>query len=92
MNPWLYKPLKRVGVHKSVLDKALTHLSPEAKQRLKGMEDIENLKAELIASGEQLQKERKEANKAKSHYQTLVDKFEKQKKEHLDIFLKKTEK
>lgn len=54
---------KRYGVSQTLIDRALTHLSPEAQKKFSGLEEIENLKTRLV----DLQK----------HYQTKLKDIEK---------------
>jgi DNA mismatch repair protein MutS2 len=83
---------QRVGVAKDVLDRALESLNPNVKQYHLGLQEVEGMKMELRSLRDELSKERKEANASKSKYNTLIQKFERDKEKMLEQALKRADK
>lgn len=60
---------KRVGVQMNLIDRSLELLSPETRKRLSGLEEIEQLKADIQGLRESLRREQKKAEQEKERYQ-----------------------
>jgi DNA mismatch repair protein MutS2 len=54
---------KRYGVSQSIIDRALTHLTPEAQKKFSGLEEIEKVKSKLIELQKQYQVKLKDVEK-----------------------------
>lgn len=54
---------KRYGVSPTILDRAMSHLTPEAQKKFSGLEEIENLKNKLIQLQNQYQDKLKDIEK-----------------------------
>ncbi len=83
---------RRVGVDPTIIDNAMTFLSPESKQYHLGLEEVEKVKEELRSLMEQVQSESKEAKAEKSRYSALAIQFEREKEKMLEQAVKKAEK
>ncbi len=82
---------KRIGINTAIIKQAIDFLSPESQKHLESMEDIETLRRDILAMRNSLNQERKEVNKLKSHYESLLHGFEKEKQQHLEKSVKKAE-
>jgi len=83
---------KRVGVDKSIVERAIEVLSPTTRARLQGLEQVEQLKADIATLQEHLRSEIKKATATKNKYETLLNQFNKEKEAHLSKTLRKAEK
>ncbi|MBX3041192.1 MAG: Smr/MutS family protein, partial [Bdellovibrionaceae bacterium] len=83
---------RRVGVDSSLIERAVEVLSPATRARLEGLEEIESLKADIAALQETLRKETQAAAQAKRKYESLTEKFEKEKDDLLIRTARKAEK
>lgn len=83
---------RRVGVEPEVLERALENLSPAVKQFHMGLQEVEAMKEELRAQRDELMREAKESRAAKSKYQTLIQKFDRDKEKMLEQALRRAEK
>lgn len=83
---------KRVGVESSIVQRALEVLAPATRARLEGLEQIEQLKADISALQAHLRKEMNKASEAKRKYETQLEQFNKEKEAWLQKTLKKAEK
>ncbi|NCN41584.1 endonuclease MutS2, partial [bacterium] len=83
---------KRVGVDSDVLESALEALSPDAKKYHLGLEEVEKMKSDLQHLQSDLKDQVKKARADQNRYQTLLENFEKEKAERLEISLKKAQK
>ncbi len=83
---------KRVGVGKEIVERAIEVLSPTTRARLQGLEQIEQLKADIAILQEHLRSETKKATATKNKYETLLAQFNKEKEDQLAKTLKKAEK
>lgn len=83
---------RRVGVQEQVLDTALENLSPDAKRYHMGLEEVEAMKSELQSLKEELKAQVKQAKADQSRYQSLSEKFEKERSKMLEQSLKRAEK
>lgn len=82
---------KRVGVAQTIVQRALDVLAPATRARLEGLEQIEQLKADINILQDHLRKETKKALETKKKYEALLDQFNKDKDEWLQRTLKKAE-
>lgn len=83
---------RRVGVERSLIDRAVTILSPATRARLEGLEEIERLKADIAILQETLRQEAQAASKSKQKYDGLIQSFEKEKQDLLVKTARKAEK
>lgn len=83
---------KRVGVDKTIIERAIEVLSPTTRARLQGLEQIEQLKSDIAQLQEHLRSETKKATATKNKYETLLEQFNKEKEAHLSKTLRKAEK
>lgn len=70
---------KRVGIDNKIVQRAIDLLSPTTKARLSGLEEIENLKKEIINLQSHLKKQTSEAHSLKAKYERMISDFEKNK-------------
>lgn len=82
---------KRVGVDPKIIEKALDFLSPEMKNYQKNLEEIDEIKHELIETRKELKSEKKKFEKEKQKYSQLIANFEKEKNVKMDRSLKEAE-
>lgn len=82
---------KRVGVAQSIVQRALDVLAPATRARLEGLEQIEQLKADISLLQEHLRKETHKAVETKKKYEGLLEQFNKDKDEWLQRTVKKAE-
>lgn len=83
---------RRVGVDKKVLERAMENLSPNVKQFHMGLQEVETMKEELRHMRDELQQETKENRAAKSKYNALIQKFDRDKEKMLEQAMKRAEK
>lgn len=86
------KTARRVGVSPKIIDLALESLNPNVKQYHLGLQEVESMKAELLAVREELHRETKEARSQKSKYLALMQKFDRDKEKMLEQALRRAEK
>nr|BFD59005.1 endonuclease MutS2 [Bdellovibrio sp. CKG001]BFD67712.1 endonuclease MutS2 [Bdellovibrio sp. HAGR004] len=82
---------KRVGVAQTIVQRALDVLAPATRARLEGLEQIEQLKADISLLQDHLRKETKKATEMKRKYEGMLEQFNKDKDEWLQRTLKKAE-
>jgi DNA mismatch repair protein MutS2 len=82
---------KRVGVSAAIVERALELLSPTTRARLSGLEQIEQLKADISSLQDHLRKETTKATTTKKKYEKLLEEFAKEKEAYLAKTLKKAE-
>jgi len=80
---------KRVGVAKTIIDKALDNLSPVAKKKLSQLEEIETLKKDISTLQEKYKKELKLVEQKRLSLESQIQQFEKQKEYELEKAIKK---
>ncbi len=83
---------KRVGVKAPIVDRALDLLTPATRERLHKLEQIEQLRADIVTLQDQLRKENNKAQNLKRKYEEKLAAFEKEKQAWLEKSLKKAEK
>jgi DNA mismatch repair protein MutS2 len=83
---------KRVGVDAEIVARATEVLSPTTRARLQGLEQIEQLRADIGQLQDHLRKETAKATATKKNYEKLLDQFNREKEEYLAKTLKKAEK
>ncbi len=83
---------KRVGVDKSIIDRAMEALSPESRHYQQGLEEIEAMKEEVRKLADNLNEQAKAARIEKSKYESLSQKFEREKEKMLEQAVKRAEK
>lgn len=83
---------KRVGVPTHIVERATELLSPETRIRLSGLEELENLKSDINTLKDHLKKEQQRAKFEKDKYQSLVEKFEREKDDILAKTIRQAEK
>ncbi len=82
---------KRVGVAKEIIERAIEVLSPATQARLRGLEQIEQLKSDISLLQDHLRKETAKAMATKKKYESLLEQFNKEKEDTLAKTLKKAE-
>ena len=82
----------RVGVSTEIVNRALTALSPETRNRLQGLEQIEQLRADILLLQDTLKKEISSSQQSKKKYDKLIADFEKEKEQLLGKALKSAQK
>lgn len=83
---------KCVGVSKDIVERAIEVLSPTTRARLQGLEQIEQLRADIGILQDHLRSETKKATATKNKYETLLAQFNKEKEDQLSKTLRKAEK
>lgn len=83
---------RRVGVDEAILERALSHLSPEMKARQEHLRDLETLKEELNSLRRDLFKEMQDTKESKRKYLEMIANFKKERDQWMDRAIKKTEK
>lgn len=83
---------KRVGVDKSIIDRAMEALSPESRHYQQGLDEIESMKEEVRKLADSLNEQAKAARVEKSKYEALSQKFEREKEKMLEQAVKRAEK
>jgi DNA mismatch repair protein MutS2 len=83
---------RRVGVDAQVLERAMENLSPNVKQFHLGLQEVDVMKEELRHLRSELQTEMKENRAAKSKYNALIQKFDRDKEKMLEQALRRAEK
>ena len=83
---------KRVGVSSKILDKALDYLSPTSKKRLESLNEVEKLKADLMALQHTWKTESNRAASLKHEFEQKLKKFESDKERLLEKEVKRAEK
>lgn len=82
---------KRVGVHQGIVERALEVLAPATRARLEGLEQIEQLKADIAILQDNLKRETRKATDMKSKYETMLEQFNRDKDQWLQRTLTKAE-
>lgn len=82
---------KRVGVDKSIIDKAYEFLTPEMKQHQQSLDEAEKIKVELSALREQLKTEKESTLKLKKEYEQKIAQFDNEREQRLQQSLKSAE-
>lgn len=83
---------RRVGVDGKILERALDVLSPATRARIEGLDQIEQLKADIALLQEGLRTETNAAQNLKKKYEAMMAQFEKEKEEWLAKTVRKAEK
>lgn len=80
---------KRVGVSSEIVAAAVEKLSPEARARQSKMNELENLKKDIVLLQENLKQQLKKSQKIQNEYESKLALFEKEKENRLSQTLKK---
>lgn len=83
---------KRVGVELSIVNRALDLVSPIARARMEGLEQIEKMKHDILDMQSLLKKETQKARELKDKYDRQIQQFEKEKEAQLAKAIKSAEK
>ncbi len=83
---------KRVGVKASIVDRATDLLSPTTRDRLQKLEQIEQLRADVMTLQDQWRQENKKVQQLKSKYEAKLQEFDKEKQAWLEKTVRKAEK
>jgi DNA mismatch repair protein MutS2 len=83
---------KRIGISKEILDRAVNFLSPSVRQKLAGLDELDQMKDEIRSLQKHLKQEGAKAEASKLKYQKLLADFEKEKDQQLQKLLRQTEK
>ena len=83
---------KRVGVKVSIVDRATDLLSPATRDRLEKLEQIEQLRSDVMKLQDQWRQENKKAQQLKSKYEAKLNEFDKEKQAWLEKTVRKAEK
>lgn len=70
---------KRVGVSSEIIERSLQFITPEARLKFSGLEEISEMKNNIQALSDHLKKEQKKAQAEKEKYELLVKKMEQEK-------------
>ncbi len=82
---------ERIGVDRTIVDRAKHYLSPEARQYQNALSEIEQMKKDLLNLNDDVRARQMEAEKSRSELELAREKFEKEKDEMLQKELKKAE-
>ncbi len=83
---------KRVGVKLEIVDRATELLSPLTRERLQKLEQIEQLRSDVMMLQEHLKAENKKTQQLKSKYESKLQEFDKEKQAWLEKTVRKAEK
>ncbi len=83
---------KRVGVKAAIVERATDLLSPATRERLHKLEQIEQLRSDVLTLQEQWRGENKKAQQLKSKYEAKLQEFDKEKQAWLEKTVRKAEK
>ncbi|MGE0764767.1 MAG: endonuclease MutS2, partial [Bdellovibrionales bacterium] len=83
---------RRVGVDTAVIDRALSHLSPEMKKYQQSLSEVEDIKAELRTLREEMDRNIRQAKKEKSKFMALSQKFDRDKEQMVHQAVRRAEK
>jgi DNA mismatch repair protein MutS2 len=83
---------KRVGVDKNILERAIQVLSPTTRARLAGLEELDQLKADIHSLRAQLKKDQAKAQAETDKYQKLIQQLESDKENVLQRTARMAEK
>jgi DNA mismatch repair protein MutS2 len=83
---------KRVGVSKDIVDRAMSHLSPEMRRYQENLEEVSLMKDHLVNMKKELQQQSEDLKKEKSKYHALLSKFEAERDKMVQIALNRAEK
>ncbi len=83
---------KRVGVNPTIVARALDYLSPQTRERLSGLEQIEKMRQDVHMLQDHLKKETQKAASERQKYERLLKQFEAEKDTQLKKSLHKAEK
>lgn len=83
---------KRVGVDLAIVNRALDLVSPIARARMEGLEQIDKMKQDILQMQSLLKKETQKARELKDKYDRQIQQFEKEKDDKLAKTLKSAEK
>lgn len=83
---------QRVGVDRKLISRALEYLSPTSQKRLESLNEIEQLKKNLMDLQQVWRAESQKAQTLKNEYEMKLQKFEKDKEKALDREVRKAEK
>lgn len=82
---------KRLGLPEEIVDRATKYLSPESRKQTEELEEVENLKSQLLNLRELAEKNLVEAQRQKQVYTDLVQKFRSDRDRWMDKTIRKTE-
>ncbi len=83
---------KRVGVKSTIVDRATDLLSPTTRDRLQKLEQLEQLRSNVLTLQEQWRQENKKVQQLKSKYEGKLQEFDKEKQAWLEKTVRKAEK
>lgn len=83
---------RRIGIEKSIVDRAVEILSPATRKRLEALDELESLKSDIMVLQDSLRKETQAASALKKKYETQLAEFQKQKDDTLAKTVRKAEK
>ena len=83
---------KRVGVKSTIVDRATDLLSPTTRDRLQKLEQLEQLRSDVLTLQEQWRQENKKVQQLKSKYEGKLQEFDKEKQAWLEKTVRKAEK
>ncbi|MCB0321010.1 MAG: Smr/MutS family protein, partial [Bdellovibrionales bacterium] len=82
---------RRVGVNPHLIERAIQHLSPHRQEYLQQMDQMDSSQLEIERIKTRLQEEFREMQKAKSKYESLVQKFQRERESMLQHALRRAE-
>jgi DNA mismatch repair protein MutS2 len=83
---------KRVGVKNEIVERATELLSPTTRERLQKLEQIEQMRSDVMMLQDQLRKENNKAQQLKRKYEEKLQEFDKEKNAWLEKTVPKHEK
>lgn len=83
---------KRIGIQSAIIQRATELLSPTTRQRLMGMEELDQLKSDIQLLQTQLRKDLAKSQAQKEKYETLIRDFEAAKDHELQRSIRQAEK
>lgn len=83
---------KRVGVEERILNRAVELLSPSSREKLRHLEEIEQLKSDIGILRDHLKQETQKTKQTQAKYEKLIADFERDKDKQLEKYLKEASK
>jgi DNA mismatch repair protein MutS2 len=83
---------KRVGVPQAIIDRSMQLLSPETRTRLSGIEELDQMKADINILRDHLKKEQQRAKFEKDKFEAMSQKLQKEKEDLLAKSVRQAEK
>jgi len=85
------KTARKIGVPSSIIERALSLIHPQSRERQNKLDELENIKDSLLEQQQAAQKERHKFEEYKDKYFELIEKFKKEKEQWLNKSLKQAQ-